>query len=60
MAAFSTSGLNSEGMYNHNILKPNRNKYEENQMLFFQDKKSKRGKQADLTRPRTVQEVQKL
>ena len=29
-------------------------------MLFFQDKKAKRGKQSDLTRPRTIQEIKKL
>jgi len=29
-------------------------------MLFFQDKKSKRGKQSDFTRPRTIQEIKKL
>jgi ribosomal protein S5 len=40
------------------ITDPNQNKYQENQMLFFQDKKQKRGK--DITRPRTVSEIKKL
>lgn len=41
---------------------PNLNKYQENQMLFFQDKKSKRGNDSalDITRPRTIQEIKKL
>ena len=36
------------------------NKYQENQMLFFQDAKSKQGKSIDTTRPRTIQEIKKL
>ena len=29
-------------------------------MLFFQDKKQKKGMQADVTRPRTINEIKKL
>jgi hypothetical protein len=39
---------------------PNLNKYQENQMLFLQDKKTKKGDQLDITRPRTIQEIKKL
>lgn len=39
---------------------PNLNKYQENQMLFLQDKKAKKGDQLDITRPRTIQEIKKL
>ena len=59
MASFSNihSGLDNKGMYQKMILDPNANKYQENQMLFFRDSKTKRGKQSDLTRPRTIQEI---
>ena len=29
-------------------------------MLFFQDKKTKRGPNSDITRPRTISEIKKL
>lgn len=38
---------------------PNLNKYQENQMLFLQDKKAAK-KGVDITRPRTIQEIKKL
>jgi len=39
---------------------PHKNKYQESQMLFFQDKKTKKGAAVDITRPRTIQEIKKL
>ena len=50
------------GLYNHYENDPNKNRYQETQMLFFQDKKKQKQGLAnsDLTRPRTIQEIKKL
>lgn len=49
-------------MYNPYENDPNKNRYQQPQMLFFKDKvKGKQGhRNTDLTRPRTIQEIKKL
>ena len=47
--------------YQKIIRDPDMNKYQENQMLFFQDNKAKHnGKKTDIARPRTISEIKKL
>lgn len=50
------------GMYDPYERDPSKNRYQEPQMLFFQDKKNGRQglRQSDLTKPRTIQEIKKL
>ena len=50
------------GMYSPYESYPNRNKYQEPQMLFFKDKRKARDAASykDLSRPRTIQEIKKL
>ena len=50
-----------QGMFDPVEMDPNQNKYQTPQMLFFQDKESKRGvKNTDLSRPRSIAEIKKL